>query len=60
MQCRISSRTSDVEDGDAVGDPAMMTYSSGTEEGCRRAVDEERSCGTGFDSYESRQPMKNL
>lgn len=35
MQCRISSRTSDVEDVDDVGDPAMMTYSSGTEEGCR-------------------------
>lgn len=35
MQCRISSRTSNAEDGDAVGDPAMMTYDSGTEEGCR-------------------------
>jgi len=37
----------------------MMLSGSGTVEGCCGA-EEEVSDGTGFDSCESRQPMKNM
>jgi len=43
-----------------VGDVAMMLSGSGTVEECCGAEEDEVSDGTGFDSCESRQPMKNL